>query len=187
MGCYNEIDIQAYTTGDMSNLEGNQIRDHLLTCVSCRRIAESYKVIDKHLQAPLYLEPPKLIIDAVIKKLYPRYPLYSSITALIAASLLFLITWIYVYFDFANNSLIRAFSLSSKNAVNWLSRLLHTVETIYQITQAALKAISQVIYTFLHVTIDPRLIGALIVSLFLALIYFGYHRLFLSLKKEQSQ
>lgn len=175
MGCYPDTQIQEYLAGELSNLEGNRIRDHLLTCRKCSEIADRYRKMEPFLQTPRLSEPPETIMENVLKRLYPQYPVYSSIAALIAASIVFLVTWIYIYFDFANNSLIKALHMTSRSTSNWLIGTLRSIDTLFSIIYASFKAISHVLQSILHVSIDPRVIGGIILTLSLTFFYLLFH------------
>ena len=61
---------------------------------------------------------------------------------MIAASFLFFITWIYIYFDFSSSSLIQALQLTTDGASGWLVSVIKTISAVYSGTQAAFKACS---------------------------------------------
>jgi hypothetical protein len=175
MACLTEAKIHEYVAGDLSPLEAQCAKDHLAGCAACRATAARYRRLEKVLAAPVWIEPPESLIGSVMRRLYPPpYPLYSSIAALIAASLLFLVSWIYIYFNFSTNSLLQAIHLSSKSTSNWIVKLVSAVDTMFLMIQATFKSASHFLHTLLGVNVQPGVLGGIFLGLSLLLIYAGF-------------
>jgi predicted anti-sigma-YlaC factor YlaD len=155
----------AYNEGSLGAIESAQARDHLLLCPECRRAAAAFRLLDSILATPTLHTPPARLIPQVMERLYPALPRITSIAAMIAASVLFLITWIYIYFDFSSSSLIQALRLTTNGTSGWLADVIKAITAVYNGAQAAAKALSALLRIFL-----PTPLGAAVAaSVFLAL------------------
>jgi hypothetical protein len=164
MACLSDNKIQAYLDGEIKSIEQALIRDHLLVCPDCRRTADSYTELHKILAQPVTSEPPAWLIPQIMKRIYPEIPRYTSIAALIAASFIFFVTWIYIYFDFSRNSLIQALQLTADSTSGWLVNSIKGISAIYNSVQAAFKACN----AFLNMLLNIRLGGTVIIASTLA-------------------
>lgn len=140
MACLSDEKIIALGEGDLNAIEASRSRDHLLVCPACRLTADRYRDLNQSLSRPMFSEPPAAMIPHVLQRLYPALPRYTSIIAALAASLVFLITWIYVYFDFSSSSLIQALRLTADDTSSWLVKIIKAISAVYNAAQAAFKA-----------------------------------------------
>ena len=140
MACLSEETILAYCEGDLNAIDASRCRDHLLTCPACRLTADRYRELNRLLARPVLSEPPPSTLPQVLQRLYPALPRYTSIITAIAASLVFLITWIYVYFDFSGSSLIQALKLTADGTSGWLVNTIKAISAVYNAAQAIFKA-----------------------------------------------
>jgi len=164
MACLSDDKILTYLDGEIKSIEQAIIRDHLLICPDCRRTTDSYAELHKILAQPVTSEPPAWLIPQIMKRIYPEIPKYTSIAALIAASFIFFVTWIYIYFDFSKNSLIKALQLTADSTSGWLVNIIKAISTIYNSVQAAFKACN----AFLNMLLNIRLGGTMIIAFALA-------------------
>jgi predicted anti-sigma-YlaC factor YlaD len=164
MACLPDDKILAYLEGECRSIEQSLIRDHLLICPNCRHTADSYAELQKILAQPVTSELPAWLVPQVMKRIYPEIPKYTSIAALIAASFIFFVTWIYIYFDFSRNSLIQALQLTAKGTSGWLVTIIKGISTIYNSVQAAFKACN----AFLNILLNIRLGGPVLIASALA-------------------
>ncbi len=186
MACLPDDKILTYLDGEIKSIEQALIRDHLLVCPDCRRTADRYAELHKILAQPVTSEPPAWLIPQIMKRIYPEIPKYTSIAALIAASFIFFVTWIYIYFDFSRNSLIQALQLTADSTSGWLVNIIKGISTIYNSVQAAFKACN----AFLNMLLNIRLGGTVIIVSALAfsgLLLFTMIRLLLKKPGEEKQ
>ncbi|MBN2400164.1 MAG: zf-HC2 domain-containing protein [Candidatus Aminicenantes bacterium] len=140
MACLPDHKILAYLDDEITSIEQSLIRDHLLICPGCRQKADRYAQLHKILAQPVNSEPPAWLVPQIMKRIYAETPHYTAIAALIAASFIFFVTWIYIYFDFSSSSLIQALRLTSDSTASWLVNIIKTISVIYTFVQAAFKA-----------------------------------------------
>lgn len=176
MACLHDTKMQQFLEDDLNAVEKSLFRDHLITCAKCRVKYQGYEKLEKSLSKPVYITPPPIIEKNVLKILFPCIPSYSSIFALIAASFLLLITSIYVYFDFANNSIVRAFQLSSHNTTNWIGSLIKDISTIFSAVYAIFKAINAFFEIIFQINIGMEIIGICVLML-LCLSFYSFSQL----------
>ncbi len=175
MACYSQDRLQLYAEGELNSIEQGRIRDHLLGCDACRLTAERYGQLNRSLEQPVTCEPPETVVRQVMRRLYPELPRYSSIAALIAASFFFLVTWIYVYFDFAHNSLIRALQVTSADASGWFVSAVKLVSSLFSYTYASFKAIRAFLQVVANVDLGVEVIALFMLTLSLLLFYGLFH------------
>lgn len=159
MECLNEITIHEYIEGGVSAVEKSIIRDHLIVCEKCKLRHHAFEKIEKSLCEPVYITPPAVIERNVLNTLFPRIPSYSSVAALIAASFLLMVTSIYIYFDFANNSIVRAFQMTSNNTSNWIGSIIRAISTVFSAVYAVFKAINKMFEVIFNVNIGVEVVG----------------------------
>lgn len=176
MACLHDIKIQEYIEGGLTTVEKSMVRDHLIACVKCRTRYHGYEKLEKSLTEPVFITPPPIIERNVLRMLFPRIPSYSSIFALLAASFLLLISSIYIYFDFANNSIIQALRLSSHDTSNWIGSIIKAISTIFSTVYAVFKAINAFFEIIFKVNIGIEII-ALSVLLLLSLSFYSFSQL----------
>jgi len=159
MACLSNEKILAYGEGDLNAIEAARIRDHLLVCPACRLTDDRYRNLNQSLSRPVFSEPPAGMIPQVMQRLYPAVARYTSIIAAIAASLVFLITWIYVYFDFSRSSLIQALQLTADGTSGWLANIIKAISAVYNAAQAAYKAGHALLNILLPARLSPAVIA----------------------------
>jgi hypothetical protein len=164
MACLPDDKILSYLDGEITSIEQSLIRDHLLLCAACRRQADSYAELHKFLAQPELSEPPAWLVPRVMKRLYPEIHSTASIAALIAASFVFFVSWIYIYFDFSRNSLIQALRLTADRTSGWLVNAIKGISAVYSSVQACFKACN----AFLGVLLSMRPVGAVLIVFALA-------------------
>lgn len=164
MACLPDDKILSYLDGEITSIEQSLIRDHLLLCAACRRQADSYAELHKFLAQPEFSEPPAWLVPRIMQRLYPKIHSPASIAALIAASFVFFVSWIYIYFDFSRNSLIQALQLTADRTSGWLVNAIKGISSIYSSVQAVFKACN----AFLGVVLDSRPAAAVMLAFVLA-------------------
>lgn len=182
MGCLTNDKLNEYIEGGLTAVEKSIVRDHLIVCDSCRTRYEAYEMLEQTLNEPVYIEPPAAIEINVLRRLFPRIPSYSSIFALIAASFLLLVTSIYVYFDFAHNSIVRAIHLSSYSTSNWIASLVKAISTIFSSVYAVFKAINKFLEIIFHVNLGVEVVGVAVLVMLMLGLYSISHLLFKKIK-----
>jgi hypothetical protein len=171
MECLDNRKIHLFVEKGFTSVEQSIIRDHLIVCEKCRLQYEQYIKLEKYLNEPEYIEPPKVIEKYVLKKIYSKLPTYSSILTLIAASFIFLVSWIYIYFDFANNSILKAFHLTFNNTSNLFSSVIKTISSIFSSVYAVFKAINKFIAIIFDVHMGVEVISLSVLVLTILIIY----------------
>ena len=171
MACLNSEKIIAHAEGELNAIEASRVRDHLLVCPGCRLAADRLRIMNQALSRPRFSEPPASVIPQVMQRLFPFLPRYTSIVAAIAASLIFLITWIYVYFDFASSSLIQALRLTADGSTGWLLNIIKAVSAVYNASQAAFKAGNALLRMLLPAPLATTVIAASLLALSALLVF----------------
>jgi hypothetical protein len=171
MECLTDTKIQEYVESGLNSVESAMVRDHLIVCNSCKAVHDRYEQLEKQLLQPVELIPPAVIERNVINYLFPRLPTYSSIIALIAASFVLLVTGIYVYFDFANNSIIQALQLTSTNTSNWIASIITFISNIFSGVYTVFKALNRFLDIVFNVNLGAEIIGLTVFVLFSLLFY----------------
>lgn len=184
MGCLTEIKIQEYIDENLNTIESSIIRDHLIICEKCKNKYDNYKKVEKHLNNPVYINPPKVIERNVLRRIFPMLPAYSSIFVLIGLGFMLLITGIYIFFDFANNSIIQALQLTSNNTSNWVASIIKIISAFFSSIYAVFKALSTVFETIFNVNVGVEVIAAFVSVLFILLLYPVYRVIFRTLKGQ---
>ncbi|MCP4158167.1 MAG: hypothetical protein GY757_61275 [bacterium] len=182
MECLTDIKLNEYIEGSLTAVEKSIVRDHLILCQSCNQRYETYMNLEKTLMDPVFITPPDIITKSVMKQLFPFVPGYTSIFAFIAASFLLLVTSIYVYFDFSNNSIVQAFELTSDSTSNWLGAILKTISTIFTSIYAVFKAFNRFLEIVFKVNIGVEIIGLSIMLMMILTYYSLSHLVFKKVK-----
>jgi hypothetical protein len=171
MECLTNTKIQDYIEGTLNSVESAIVRDHLIVCAACKKKYNEYETLEKHLLQPVEIIPPAIIERRVLKELFPLLPSYTSIFALVAASFVLLVTGIYIYFDFANNSLIQAIQLTSNTTSNWLASVIKVISTVFSAVYTVFEAVNRVLKLLLKINLGAEVIGLTVFVLFTLLIY----------------
>jgi predicted anti-sigma-YlaC factor YlaD len=186
MACLPDDKILSYLDDEIKSIEQALIRDHLLVCPDCRRTADRYQELQKILAQPVNSEPPAWLARQIMKKIYPEIPKYTSIAAMIAASFIFFVTWIYIYFDFSSSSLIQALQMTADSTSGWIVNIIKGISMIYNSVQAAFKASN----AFLNMLLNINLGGTVIIAsamAFSGFLLFMLIRLLLKKPGEEKQ
>lgn len=177
MACLNDQNILKYIDKDVFGVEHSLIRDHLIVCPKCRLKYEQLSHLENLLADPVYRTPPEQIEKNVMKQIYSRIPTYTSVLALIAASFVFLISWIYLYFDFSNNSFVQALRLTSDSTSNWISAGIKLISTVFSSVHALYRAVNKFFALVMNVNmgIEVFTLSVLVLTTF---VFFVIYRLF---------
>lgn len=174
MECLTNTKIQEYIDSSLNSMESAMVRDHIIVCRTCKKVYEDFEKLEKQLQRPVEIIPPVVIERNVLRTLFPVLPTYSSILGLIAASFLLLVTSIYIYFDFANNSLIQALQLTSKDTFNLIGAIIETISTIFSAVYAVFKALNRFLNIIFDINLGVEIIGFTVFALFSLVVYSIY-------------
>jgi len=184
MACITDSKIQNYIVKDLNSIESAIIRDHLLTCQECKSKYEKYLKLERHLENPVYKAPPAVIERNVLRRLFPVLPTYSSIIALITVSIACLVSFIYIYFDFANNSIIQALRLTSNNTSNWIASIIKVISSIFSGVYAVFKAVNSIISVIFNINIGVEVVASSFVMFFIFVLYMVYRLVFRRLRNQ---
>ena len=182
MECLTDKTIHDYASKNLNVVENSMVRDHLILCDKCNQKYEQYLKIENTLEDPVYISAPKQIESYVLKRIYSRLPTYSSIFALISISFIFMISWIYIYFDFSNNSLIQALRLTSNDTSEAIISIIKFISNIFSSTYAVFKAVNKFIEITLNINIGVEIISLTFFILTLSFLYFIYLNIFKKVK-----
>jgi len=184
MECLHEIKLLEYIDAELTSVETAMVRDHLIVCNACNETYQHYLKLESQLNLPLELEPPSIIERSVMEKLFPVLPTYSSVFALIAAGFLLLVTGIYIYFDFANNSIVQALQLTAGNTSNFLGSVISFISTVFSGVYTVFKILDRFINVIFQVNIGAEIIGFTVFVIFSLI---GYSVFRFALKKLRSE
>lgn len=171
MECLANTKIQDYIEGTLNSVENAMVRDHLIVCTACKKKHNEYETLEKHLIQPVEIIPPPIIERRVLRELFPMLPSFTSIFALVAASFVLLVTGIYIYFDFANNSIIQALQLTSHTTSNWLASVIRVISTVFSAIYTVFEAMNRVLKLLLKINLGAEIIGLTVFVLFTLLFY----------------
>jgi hypothetical protein len=172
MACLPDETLIAYNEDSLGAIEASQTRDHLLVCPDCRRSAAVFRALDSILATPSLHTPPARLVPQVMQKLFPAAVRYPPVVAAIAASLVFLVTWIYIYFDFSRSSLIQALQLTADGTSGWLANIVKAISAVYNASQAGYKAGMALFNILLPARLSPALVAGALLLLFGGLFFF---------------
>ncbi len=187
MKCLNDKKMIKYMEDELNGLEYSLARDHILSCGKCKQSLKSYESLEIELNKPDIKEPPAVIEKYVIDKLFPHLSHVASLVTFIAASFLLLITGIYIYFDFANDSMIKAFQLTKNQATSVISGTVKFISSVFSGLITVFKAINSLIEVLLNVRIGVEITGILFVLVLATLFYLIYNKLFLRIKDSKTR
>ncbi|MCK4760618.1 MAG: zf-HC2 domain-containing protein [Candidatus Aminicenantes bacterium] len=182
MACLNSETIQEYIDGELTNVENAMVRDHLIVCEKCRMEYDYYERLEKYLAEPVYITPPPAIERNVLNALFPRIPALSSVLSLIAASFILVVTWIYIYFDFANNSIIQALQLTTDKTSNWIASVIQMISAVFSTVYAVFKVINAFVDAVFKINIGVEIIGIFTLLICTAFFYLGSRLVFKKIK-----
>ena len=169
----------------LNSVEYSLTRDHILSCGKCKENLKHFELIEQNLKEPELKEPPAVIEQFVMKKLFPRFSQVASIITLIAASFMLLIAGIYVYFDFANDSMIRAFHLTRDHATSLISGAVKFISVVFTGLLTVFKAVNALLEALLNVRIGVEITGAMFAFMLISVSYLIYNKLFMKLKDSK--
>ncbi len=185
MKCLNNKQIIKFMEKTLNSVEYSLIRDHILSCDKCKEALKHNELIETSLKEPQLKEPPFEIENYVMRKLFPRFSHVASLITLIAASFMLLIAGIYIYFDFANDSMIKAFHLTRDHATSIISSSVKFISVIFSGLLTIFKAINVLLEALLNVRIGVEVTGSIFAFLLISLSYLIYNKLFLKLKDSR--
>lgn len=185
MKCLSNEKILGYMEKSLNSVDYSLTRDHILSCEKCRETLKQYEMIENVLEKPVLTEPPDEIEKYVMSRLFPRFSHVASLITLIAASFMLLIAGIYVYFDFANDSMIQAFQLTKDQATSVISSAVKFVSVIFSGLLAIFKAVNTLLEVMLNVSIGVEVTGLIFAFILMILSYLIYTKLFLKIKRSR--
>ena len=165
MACLSDETLIAYNEGSLGAIEAAQARDHMLLCPACRRSAAVFRALDTVLSEPVLHNPPARLVPQVMSRLYPAAARVTSVAAVIAASFVFLISWIYIYFDFSSNSLVQALRLTTDGTSGWLAGIIKGITMVYNGAQAATKACAALLRILLPTPLGTAVAAVVLLAL----------------------
>ena len=184
MACLTENKIQEYIEKSLGTVENAMVRDHLIVCEDCKKKHDQLVRLEKLLGDPVMMEVPIEIEKVVMKKLFSNLPTYTSIFSLVAASFIFFVTWIYVYFDFANNSLIQAFKMATSGTSKWIGSIIQFISVVFSSVYTVFKAINKFFAIVLNIHVGAELIGVTFSIITLVLFYGLFHMVSKKIKSQ---
>lgn len=182
MKCLDNEKILGYMEKSLNSVDYSLSRDHILSCEKCRETLKSYEFLENVLKEPELTKPPEEIEQYVMRRLFPRISHIASLITLIAASFMLLIVGIYVYFDFANDSMIQAFHLTKDQATSVISSAVKFISVIFSGLFAIFKAVNTLLEVMLNVRIGVEVTGLIFAFILMILSYLIYTKLFLKIK-----
>jgi len=180
MECLTDIKIHQYAEGELNSVETSMVRDHLIVCQTCNAEYEFARLMENHLLEPVEIMPPAMIERNVINQLFPKLPTYSSVFAFIAAGFILLITSIYIYFDFANNSIVQALQMTSSTTSNWIGSIVSFIYATFSSVYAVFKVLNKFLAIIFQINLGAEIVG-LTVFIMVSLIFYSIFKL--ALKK----
>ena len=169
MACFPDETLIACNEGGLGAIEAARVRDHLLLCPACRETAARYRLIERALEQPQLANPPARLVPQVMERLFPAAARVTSIAAVIAASFVFLVSWIYIYFDFSSSSLVQALRLTAEGTTGWLVSIIKGITVVYNGAQAVRKALGAMLRIFFPAPLGFVAIAVAILGLSLLL------------------
>jgi len=186
MKCLSDKKIIEYTENEMNGVEYSLSRDHILSCEKCRQSVKSYELLETELKESENVIVPSEIEEYVTNKLFPCFSHAASLITLIVTSFMLLISGIYIYFDFANDSMIKAFQLTKDQTTSLISSIVKFVSSVFSGLLTVFKAVNSILEVLLNVRIGVEITGILFVVILAVLSYLIYNKLFLKLRNFKS-
>lgn len=177
MDCLPEKKLDAYLDKTLNPIETAMIRDHLIQCDRCRRQYRDLVGLEKSLQNPVFLPAPARIRRVVMRQISGDMSYYSSLTALVAAGFLFIVTTLYLVFDFANNSIIKSFENASVRSGGIVSAVIKMISGTFKWLYSLLNTANTFFKTIFKVNPGIEVIALFSLVFSLMLIFFLYSRL----------
>ncbi len=169
--CLRDKEILKYVDGDLNPIEYSKIRDHLLLCNSCKKRYDELITIEKYLKEPVEIEMPESIAKNVMRKISAKIPL-PSLIALITATFVFIISWIYIYFDFSSNSIFQIVQTSSKGLLGWIGGIVKVIAFIFEFIYAIFITINSLFYAIFKIKPGVEIIGFIFISIGFLMIHY---------------
>lgn len=144
MNCLTEAQLDAYVDRTLSGVEMAMVRDHLALCPDCLERYRAAQMMEDLLGQPFEVEPPALIERMVMRRLFSSIPRLSTVLLLSAGCILTVITWVYLAFDFAHNSLIRAYRMTTGRIAAQVSAIFDLIADIVETMASAVAALRKV-------------------------------------------
>ena len=144
MNCLTEEQLDGYMVRSLSGVEMAMVRDHLALCPDCLERYRTAQMLEDVLEQPIEVEPPAIIERMVMRRLFSSLPRLSTVLLLSAGCLLTVITWIYMVFDFAHNSLIRAYRMTTGRIAAQVSALFDLISDVVETMASAVAAVKKV-------------------------------------------
>ncbi len=185
MKCLSNEQIIGYLEKSLNSVEYSLSRDHILSCEKCKDTLKNFEILESALEKPELKDPPIEIEKYVMGKLFPGFSHIASLITLIAASFMLLIVGIYVYFDFANDSMIQAFQLTKDQATSVISSAVKFVSVIFSGLFAIFKAINTLLEVILNVRIGTEVTGLIFAFILIMISYLIYNKVFLKIKDSR--
>ncbi|MEN8154677.1 MAG: hypothetical protein ABFR75_11720 [Acidobacteriota bacterium] len=185
MKCLSESQLNKYASNSLPGVEASIARDHILSCRKCKNAIELYKQIEDGLNDPVMKNPPAIIEKNVMKKLYPKFSYISSILTLVAVSFLMLVAGIYIYFDFANDSIIKAFQLTGVKTTSIIASGINFITGIFSGLYAIFKALNTFFEVIFKVKIGVEVTGFGFAFILMLLFYFVYNKVIVKIRESK--
>jgi hypothetical protein len=176
MACLSSKKINEYIEGELNPIEAAVTKDHLIMCKRCNHIYTELKSIEDSLLSPVLNKVPSGIEKVIMRKLNSEISYYSSLSALIIAVFMFLITSLYLIFDFANNSLIRSFENISANSSGVVSSVIKFISGTFQLLYTVLSSCNTLLKTLFNINTGVGFLAVFSTCLSLILIFLIYSR-----------
>lgn len=185
MKCLSNKKIIGYLEKSLNSVEYSLSRDHILSCEKCRDTVKNFEILENALDKPEFKEPPVEIENYVMRKLFPRFSHIASLITLIAASFMLLIAGIYIYFDFANDSMIQAFQLTKDQATSVISSAVKFVSVVFSGLLTIFKAVNTLLEVMLNVRIGVEVTGLIFAFILIMISYLIYNKVFLKINDSR--
>jgi len=169
--CLTDKDILRYIDNELNPIEYSKVRDHLLLCEKCKKKYDELITLEKYLKEPVEIEMPETIIKNVMRKISTKIPL-PSLIALISATFVFIISWVYIYFDFSSNSIFQIVQTSSKGFLGWIGSIVRVIALIFKFIYATFVTINSLFYAIFKIKPGVEIIGFIFISIGFLMIYY---------------
>ena len=73
MECLTNEKIQDYIDGHLNSVEMAMVRDHLISCTTCKKEYEYYETLEKQLLQPVEILPPPIIERRVLREYFRSF------------------------------------------------------------------------------------------------------------------